>query len=308
MNELALWQGRFRDHLQLRGYAERTVEMYTDELRLLFGFLEGLGLTQLGQVGRPQLEDYRSHLCFEARTRGRALTRSTQARRLAAVKAFFQFLARDHYAPANPAAALELPRHPKGLPRTLLSEAEVTALLEVACLTTPLGLRNRALVEVLYGTGLRNSEVCSLTLPELDLARQEIRLRQGKGGKGRIVPLGDQALAWLRRYLQEARPELVFDPRERHLFLTLQGGPLNRHTLREIVRSLAEQAELGKPVTPHTLRHACATHMLGRGAGLRHLQRLLGHESVSTTQRYAHLDVSDLRSVLLRCHPRERPA
>ena len=166
---------------------------------------------------------------------------------------------------------------------------------------------DRALLEVLYGTALRNGEVCSLTLDQVDLAQHLVRLQKGKGNKGRVVPLGQEAQVWLELYLEKVRPGLLRNPALTFLFLDRWGHKaLLRATVSKIVRDLGRRAELGKVVTPHILRHSCATHMLRRGAGLRQIQRLLGHEQLSSTEHYTRVEVSDLRRLLTRCHPRER--
>ncbi len=302
---LELWRTRFREHLDLGAFSSRTAEEYCRELRPLFEYLERQGLDEPGAATRDHLEGYRTHL-FYLRTRSdQPLSLQTQQGRMTAVKAFFRFLHAERFVLVDPAASLALPKVPRGLPRAHLSEADVETLLSQPDTTTPVGLRDRAAMEVLYVTGLRNAELRALTLDDVGLERREVRVRRGKGGKSRLVPLGEEAVAWLEEWLCRGRPSLVRDPAERHVFVTWRGRPLTREDLGHLVSMAAERAGLSK-VTPHQLRHCCATHMLRHGASLRHLQELLGHASASTTQRYTRVELSDLKKVLRRCHPRER--
>lgn len=302
---LALWQARFREYLEVRSYSARTVEGYVAELRPFFDFLAAVGIEELGRVTRQAVEEYRSHL-FHRRFRGRRISPNTQAGYLCHLRLFFEFLTREGFLAVDPAQCVELPRTQPHLPRTILSEQEAERVMEAAAGKDPLGIRNRAILEVLYGTAIRNQELRELTLDDLSLEEARLTVRRGKGSKTRLLPLGDEAMAWLREYLDKARPHFIRAPGERLLFLSWRGRQLRRNTLSKLVRALARQAGIKKPVTPHVLRHCCATHMLRRGAGLRHLQELLGHESPQTTQRYTRLEVSDLRKVLERCHPREK--
>lgn len=302
---LELWKTRFREHLDLGGFSSRTAEEYCRELRPLFEYLERQGLEEPGAATREHLEGYRTHL-FYLRTRDdQPLSLQSQQGRLAAVKAFYRCLQAERFVLVDPAAGLALPKVPRGLPRAHLSEADVETLLSQPDTATPVGLRDRAVMEVLYVTGLRNAELRALTLDDVGLERQEVRVRRGKGGKSRLVPLGEEAVAWLEEWFRRGRPALVREASERHVFLTWRGRPLTREDLAWLVGHAAEKAGLPK-VTPHQLRHCCATHMLRHGAGLRQLQELLGHASASTTQRYTRVELTDLKKVLRRCHPRER--
>ena len=302
---LTYWQERFREHLLVRQWSPRTIATYVSELKPLLAFLQTQGLASLASLTRDHLEAYRTRLYYE-RFRGKALALSTQRVRFGAVKQFVRFLTRQNLLLLDVAAQLELPKAPRGLPRVLLTESETRQLLEAPDLTQALGVRDRTILEVLYGTGIRNSELGQLTLDQVDLERQVLRIDHGKGDKPRVVPMGDEALAWLEEYLTRIRPGLARASEEECVFLSSRGRPFRRTELAEVVARWARRAGLTKRVTPHVLRHCCATHMLRRGAGLRHLQVLLGHSSPETTQRYTLVEVSDLRRVLMRCHPRER--
>ncbi len=299
------WRERFLDWMRLQGWSVRTTEEYARELPRLFSFLQKRGLERLSEVTRDTIADYRLHL-FYLQHRGRPLAPGTQCRCLNAVKAFFRFLRRENYLLVDPAAEVEAPRVRRSLPE-VPSEKEVLAILEAPDVKTPLGLRDRAILELLYGTGIRNSELRALRLDELESERRLLQIRHGKGGKQRVVPLGQEAAYWLEEYLRQGRPRFGPRPLEARVFLTKSGQGLSqRHVLGEVVRRAAKRAGVTRRVTPHSLRHAVATHMLRRGAGLRHLQEFLGHASAGTTQLYTRIEVSDLRRVHRRCHPRER--
>jgi integrase/recombinase XerD len=303
--ELRAWQARFRHYIELvRGWTKRTREAYCGELKPFFAYLERQGITHLGRLTRPHLEGYRLELS-QLRVENKPLTARTQQARLSAIKQFVRFLYRENFLLLDLAANFEIPAIVKGLPRTVLSEPEVVRLLEAPDTTTIEGLRDRAALELFYGTGLRNTELRELSLRHLDLANGVVRIERGKGNKARVLPLGEEAQAWLEEYLEKARPQLVRSPEQDRVFLTNWGCELTRRWLSFRTRKVAEKAGITKPATPHVLRHSCATHMLRRGAGVRHLQALLGHVCLNTTQLYTRVEVSDLAKVVRQFHPRE---
>ncbi|MEW6279515.1 MAG: tyrosine-type recombinase/integrase [Candidatus Eremiobacterota bacterium] len=306
MLDSAPWQRAFREFMELRAWSPRTMEGYLQELPHLFAFLDGRGVTRLSEVTRDLVEAYRLELYY-ARHRGRPLHLSSQSRRLSAVKAFFRFLRHSRHLLVDPAAEVERPRVPRNLPRVLLTEKEAVRLLEAPDVKTPLGLRDRSILELLYSTGIRNSELRGLQLDDLLLSSGLVVVRFGKGGKSRVLPLGEEAAYWLEQYLRLGRPRFLEAEGQPWVFLSLKGGPLRtREALSEVVKRAVREAGIQKPVRPHGLRHAVATHMLRRGASLRHLQELLGHASAGTTQVYTRVEISDLRRVHRRTHPRER--
>jgi integrase/recombinase XerD len=299
------WKQRFRQDLLMRGFSPRTAENYTSELVPLFGFLAERGIDKPSQVTRDDLEAYRHHL-YHGRFNGKRLGLGRQASRLDGVKAFFRFLTEQQVILLDPSLAVRRPRRPKVMPRNLLSETETRKLLLTPDITTPLGIRNRAIMELLYATGIRNSELRELCLGEVDVARKELFVAKGKGGKSRRVPLGEEAAAWLEDYLLNSRPYLAGPTSDDLVFLSCGGHKLTRSKLAQLVRETAVTCGLEKTVTPHLLRHACATHMLRRGAGIRQLQVLLGHSELSSTQRYTRIDIGDLHKVVSQYHPREQ--
>lgn len=287
----------------MRNWSAQTQETYLTGLQSLLGFLDSQGVVEIQRLSRELLESYRLHL-FEKRHRGRPLAVATQSVRLTAAKAFARYPAQENLVLLDVGASVDLPKVPRSLPR-VLSEDETLRLVEAPDLGQPAGVRDRALLEILYASAARNSELGRLQLADIDWDQQGLWIRQGKGGKDRMVPMGEEALAWLEEYLASVRPLWVQKPQELHVFLTYRGRPMGRDNLASIVSRWARSVGLSD-VTPHTLRHSCATHMLRRGANLRHLQEMLGHDSPLTTSHYAQVDLKDLHKALRRYHPREK--
>ena len=305
-----VWRRKFDASMQMAGWSDKTREGYGCGLRRFFEYLLSEAVDDLAHVTREVLEGYRAHV-FYAEFKGRRLSVQTQCGRLAAVKAFFRFLYRQKVLVSNPAEGLELPRSRRPI-RPQLSIQEVEALLSTPNVSTPIGLRDRAVMEVLYTTAIRNAELRHVHLDDIHRDRAQLRIRCGKGGDGRLVPLGDVALHWLLRYLEYGRPQLLERQRTpravTEVFLTRRGIPLTANIASRLVVVAAERAHLGPHVTPHLLRYACATHMLANGAGIRHIQELLGHRSADSTRFYARVDTTELRRVQDQFHPRSRPS
>lgn len=290
--------------LATRAYSPRTVAARTWALRSFLTWAETRGLIRPAQVDKIALEGFQRWLWLYRKAAGRPLAVATQRGHLGAVQSFFAWLCRENLLPANPAADLELPRKPpRSLPRTL-SPAEVERILAVPDVSDPLGVRDRAMLETLYGTGLRRLELVNLDVGDVDRARGLVLVRRGKGGKDRLAPLGAQALAWVGRYLEQCRPLLEVSASEPALFLSGYGRRFNPNYLGNWVRKTIDAAQLGHTGSCHLLRHACATHLLENGADLRLIQELLGHARLDTTQIYTAVSLTQLREVHARCHPR----
>lgn len=289
--------------LEARAYSPRTVAAGVWTLRVFLGWAETRGLSRPAEVDKPVLEAFQRWLWAYRKEDGQPLAVNTQRARLGALQRFFAWLCRENHLRANPAADLELPRkQPRSLPR-VLTVAEVETILGVPDVADPLGVRDRAMLEVLYGTGLRRSELVALDLADLDRARGLVLVRRGKGGKDRLAPLGAQALAWVARYLATCRPRLEVQANEPALFLTGFGERFSSAYLGTWVTRTIKAAKIGKPGSCHLLRHACATHLLENGADLRSIQELLGHARLDTTQIYTHVSINQLRETHARCHP-----
>jgi len=278
-----------------RGLASNTLESYGRDLRQYSQYL-GEDQVDLDAVSRSTIINYLVFL----QKQGKAT--ATIARRLAALKAFYQFLVREKRIKTDPTANLESPKLEKRLPR-VLTVSEVERLLAQPDPSQPAGLRDRGMLELLYATGIRVSELVSLNVEDVNLETGYIRCT-GKGSKERIVPLGSLAIKWVQEYLQHGRPKLVKDREEKALFVNHHGNRLTRQGFWKIVKKYAEDARIDKEITPHTLRHSFATHLLENGADLRSVQEMLGHADISTTQIYTHVTKDRLKEVYARTHPR----
>lgn len=295
---------RYED--DLGSYASpRTVEAFLAMVHAFLSWLDAHGVA-LSDVRSADLEAWRSVLQARRQKGGKPYAVSTQCGYLVALKSFFRFLARHGYLLHDPAGSLELPRREKRLPRVLYSPAEVRRIIEAASGETPRELRDRALVETLYATGLRVGELTKLTPYDVDTEERVCRVVMGKGRKDRRVPLTAPAAEAIERYLDFGRGQLLGASCAPYLFLGDKGGYLHRAVVGRILRGLAKRAGVKKPVACHGFRHSVATHLLKGGADIRHIQALLGHACLSTTQIYTQVEVSDLRRVLTRAHPRGR--
>ena len=280
------------------GLADNTRAAYLRDLRLLqkaLGLQDSEGL--LG-VSRRQLLAYLSQLKQSGRSA------STIARRLASIKAFYRFLTAERYLRRDPAEVLEAAQKGLHLPK-FLSVQDVDKLLEQPNLGTLDGYRDKTMLETLYATGMRVSELVSVPLQNVDLRMQYV-IVMGKGSKERMLPLGRTALKYLERYISVVRPQLLHGKPEgvQELFVTSWGGPMTRQRVNELIEAYAKSAGIMKRVTPHMLRHSFATHLLNNGTDLRVVQELLGHADISTTQIYTHMDMERLREVYDKTHPR----
>ena len=279
------------------GLALNTRQSYERDIRLLAKALGKKDSEDLLKVSREELIRYLEEL----KQQGRAP--ATLARKLAAIKAFYRFLTDDGYLENDPADVIEAATRGLHLPKVLTVE-EVESLLDAPNLGLPEGYRDRTMLEVLYATGMRVSELVSVPLANVNLQMQYI-IVMGKGSKERMVPLGKTGISYLERYLEVIRPHLVEKhPEVKTLFVTLAGKPMTRQRFYEIIRAYGESAGIPKVITPHMLRHSFATHLLNNGTDLRVVQELLGHADISTTQIYTHLDVERIRSIYDKAHPR----
>ena len=281
----------FCDALWLEdGLSKNTLESYRRDLAQLAVFLKGRGLAQAQEVDL---------FSFLAARRGRA---SSAARMLSSLKRFYQYCVRERHAAADPTLKLDPPKRSPRFPKTL-SEADVEALLAAPPTDAALGLRDRAMLEVLYASGLRVSELVTLKIYQASLDAGVVRVL-GKGSKERLVPLGEEAIEWLRRYLKQARPALLGRKSSDALFLTGRGAAMTRQAFWHNLKRLGSRAIPGKALSPHVLRHAFATHLINHGADLRVVQMLLGHADISTTQIYTHVARERLKALHAKHHPR----
>lgn len=279
------------------GLSANTRQAYERDLRLFCKTLGFKNSDALVNVSRDQITGYMTHL------KEKGLAAATIARKLAAIKAFYRFMTAEGYMDANPAEVVEAGTKGIKLPR-VLSEDEVVRLLNQPDITTAEGFRDRTMLEVLYATGMRVSELINLTLERVDLNMKYI-IAFGKGSKERIVPLGSVAAEFLQQYLEKVRPKLTHAGRNTNIvFLAFGGHELTRQRFWQIIRAYGRKANINKALTPHILRHSFATHLLDNGADLRSVQELLGHSDISTTQIYTHLTNKRLRDIYAKAHPR----
>ncbi|MFN8406640.1 MAG: site-specific tyrosine recombinase XerD [Sphingobacteriaceae bacterium] len=287
----------FKSYLQLeRGLASNTVEAYLQDVDKLVQYFEGTDK----QVGQVSINDLRSFLVWINQL---GILPPSQARILSGLKAFFSYLLIENVITNNPTALLSSPRITRKLPDTL-SIVDINKLIDAIDLSKHEGMRNKAMIEVLYGCGLRVSELTTLRLSNLFLDIDFIKII-GKGNKERLVPIGSEAIKFLRIYLNEIRIHMPIKPgKEDYIFLNNRGNPISRIMVFIIIKQLAQVAGIKKNISPHTFRHSFATHLVEGGADLRAVQEMLGHESITTTEIYTHLNRDYLRDTITQFHPR----
>jgi integrase/recombinase XerD len=288
----------FLTHIEVQlGYSHNTLTAYRNDLGQLLAFVESQALESWASADKDTVVNYMLHL------KERAYSSATVARKMAATKRFFRYLAETGAIQADPTALMDSPKVKKRLPRSLSTEDVARLLAAPLAGSGPKALRDAAMLELLYATGMRVSELVALNLDDVNLASATVRCF-GKGSKERIIPIYSRAVAAIRDYQDEGRVTYLKDRDERALFLNPRGSRLTRQGLWLIIKAYVEQAGVRSEVTPHTLRHSFATHLLDGGAGLREVQKLLGHSNVSTTQIYTHVSGERLRSAYDDAHPR----
>lgn len=289
--------------LEERNYAAKTVTTHTWSLKMFLSWAQERDLARPEQITKPILESYQRWLYRYRKPNEQPLSITTQRARLGSLQSFFAWLCKSNRLAANPAADLELPRKSqKRLPKALTLD-EVHDLLNLPDVTDPLGLRDRCILELFYATGIRRSELVRVDVEDLDSSTGVLLVRKGKGGKDRVVPVGERVLSWLHRYLEESRPLLLVRLDEHALFLSGYGERFSPMYIGNWVRRMLDQIDVKKEGSCHLLRHSCATHMLENGADIRYIQQLLGHARLDTTQIYTEVGILQLREVHARTHP-----
>lgn len=294
---------RYLEHLAVRGYTNQgryNVERY---LRDFIGWGDARSVTRPGHVTHSVLERYQRWLHHYRKKDGAPLSIASQRAKLVPLRGFFKWLTRSGEIDANPASELELPRRIRRLPAFVLSADETERVMAGADTGSPIGLRDRAMMEVLYSTGMRRMELAGLALTDIDAEREVVLIRQGKGHKDRLIPIGARALHWVRQYLDLARPALAWNAREPTLFLGRDGDALSPTWLSTTVAQYVDKAGIGKRGGCHLFRHTMATLMLEGGADIRFIQAMLGHAELSTTQIYTQVAIRQLRAIHAATHP-----
>jgi integrase/recombinase XerD len=293
---------RFKETMLVRGFSVDTLRRHESNIRRFVAWCDERGIEQPQDVTKPILEGYQRHLYYYRQENGEALSAGSRSAYITSIKQFFKWLTQENYLLYNPASELITPKTNPSLPSVLTLD-EVENLLVSVDTTKPTGIKERAILEMLYSTGIRRFELCNLTLEDISLTRLTVYVRQGKGGKDRVVPLGERAAYWLKKYLQEVRNTLIIDERDSAVFLTDYGEGYTEHRLGNRVKRLLRESGIDVPGSCHLLRHAMATHMLENGADIRYIQAMLGHADLNTTQIYTHVSIRKLQEIHAATHP-----
>jgi integrase/recombinase XerD len=297
---LSALSAEYLEWMRARNYSEATLLNRGAYLRRFSAWCADRGLTRPAEI---ILERYQRALYHHRRHDGRPISFRSQVTHFTAVRVFFRYLARSNVIVSNPAADIELPKVESRLPRAVLTAAEVEQVMAQPDVNDPVGLRDRAILETLYSTGIRRMELAHLLVFDVDPERGTLMVRQGKGKKDRLIPIGERALAWIAKYLDEVRPQLLVAPDHHHLFLGAWGEPLTVSWVSDRVRDYVRRADLGKSGSCHLFRHTMATLMLEGGADIRHVQEMLGHADIKTTQVYTQVSIRKLKAVYDATHP-----
>jgi integrase/recombinase XerD len=290
--------------LKVLGRSYYTVRGAKYVLRRFVRFLETENADHIEDLNDDILAEYQQELYFTMTAKGKPLSLRTQAQTLAVIKGFTRFLKDNDYLIQDPGQTIQLPKKPKRLPKVILSPAEVKKLLQAPDMRTNRGYRNRIILEILYDTAIRRAEVANIKLVDLDLGAGYIRIC-GKGDKDRVVPLSKRVCELVQNYILMVRPVFVNGSDPGYLILNRWGRKMDPNGIWAVVKRCVQLAGIKKNVTTHTFRHTCATHMLKNGAPARHLQEMLGHESLESTQIYTHVTINDLKQIHAKYHPSE---
>lgn len=305
---LAAVAARYLEWMRVQNYSSFSVLARDYDLRRFASWAEERAVVKAIEVTPRVLEDYKRHLFHRRKRDGRPLNRKTQMHLLVSVLCLMKWLHKRGLVLSNPGANLELPRVERTLPHPALTPQEVERVLGAIDVTQPLGVRDRAILEMAYSTGMRRIELSHVKLADVDAQRGTVLVRQGKGKKDRVVPIGQRALAWLEKYLEEVRPFFARDADEGEIFLTRFGTPMREASMTALGSRCKARSGLEKPGSLHIYRHSAATGMLEGGADIRMIQEYLGHAYLSSTQVYTKVGIQTLKAVHEKTHPGERPA
>jgi integrase/recombinase XerD len=297
----------FLEWTEVKGFSRDTYLRRRAALRRFIVWCSERELHTPQEITKPILERYQRYLYYYRKADGQPLTFGSQNVMLTPIKTFFKWLTKENHILYNPASELELPQKPKRLPKTILPVDDIEAILSQPDIGTAAGLRDRAIMELLYSTGIRRMELVKLTVYDLDTRRSTLMIREGKGRKDRLLPIGQRALAWVEKYQQDARLTLVTGKDDGTLFITDQGTPFRRGALGGRIKRYIRAAGIEVEGSCHLFRHAMATHMLENGADIRFIQVMLGHEDLSTTEIYTRVSIEKLRQIHALTHPADRP-
>lgn len=297
---------QYLNAMNATGRSPHTVKGAKSALKELNGFLQSLDVAHIEQLDPDTLMQYREELAWRLTAKGTPLTPRSQSELLGHLRAFCRWLVEHDFLVGDPSAKLPNPKKPHQLPKVILDRKDVRKLLDQPDLSTATGYRNRVILEVLYATAIRREETANIQLQDIDTDSGYLMIRQGKGRKDRVVPIGASVCKLIETYLTGIRPDWRNAENDHHLFLNRWGQRMQPMAIWCVVKKYARAAKLKKPVTTHTLRHSCATHMLHNGAPIRHLQEMLGHVSLETTQVYTRMTINELKKIHRRYHPSEQ--
>lgn len=306
---------KYKEYMVSMNFAASSIKRVDTYMKYFVEFLAKNMVNDIGQVTVDTISKYQMHLYNNPGIKGRVLGINSQRDILVGLRSFFRFLLKKGYLMYDPANALEIPKCPDRLPRGIMTKKEINRILSQPDVETPHGLRDKAMLELFYSCGIRYGELKNLRMMDIDLSNREVRINNGKGGKDRVVPAGEIACKYVEEYLRSARPALVKEAeswiKEKLdtdiLFVNRNGKKYDHSSINRNIRMYVAKAKVRKHISSHCFRHTCATHMLKSGANIRHVQEMLGHGSLSTTQIYTRVEVGDLKRVHRKCHPREQP-
>ena len=299
---------RYLESRLVLGYSEETNKRYDSNLRRFIAWCDERDIDCPQDVTRQVLEAYQRHLHYLRKPDGEPMSLASQNVYLSALCVFFKWLAKSYHIVYNPASEITLPKRAKTLPRALLSQDDVSNIMNQPDINTPDGLRDRAILELFYSCGVRRKELSAIKCQDLDLKRQVLLVKVGKGNKERCLPVGDCATQWLKKYVEEVRDQLLDDVGETAFFLMDYGEAFNHNRLGERVKKYMQMAGIEVQGSCHLLRHAMATHMLENGADIRFIQMMLGHEDLNSTEIYTRVSIEKLREVHSATHPAKMKA
>jgi site-specific recombinase XerD len=301
----------FENYLMQRKYSERTVQNYCQQVEMFLSFIEKYypNLNQIDEIKKDIILDFQNYLVSSKDRNGKYLSNNTLILKLIALRKFFRFLKENDFILINPAACIVLPKEEKTLHRNIPTQEEMQVMIQSVKPNSPINMRNRAILEILYACGIRTTELCRLKISDIDFKQQTATVYNGKGGKSRIMPLTMYACEYTKMYLEGARKHLLKGQRTDpgNLFLSNRGNPFNRETINKcVMNSILKKAHIDKHFTCYSVRHATATHLLQNKVDITYISKLLGHASLKTTQVYTKIEISDLQKMHSLYHPREK--
>ncbi len=300
---LAAYTLAYKEQLKTKNYAIQTVQYKYASLGWFIDWVEERGIDRIEQITRPILQRYQRYLFYAMSRSGKPLSIASQRNRLSAVRTWFKFLIRENLILYNPASELEMPKLEKRLPKHTLTAEEAELVLAQPNIETDTGIRDRAMLEVLYSTGIRRQEVINLAKQDLNVGAGILAVRQGKGKKDRFVPIGDRAMLWIEKYIDDVRVQHALPRSPDNLFLDETGRTLDPHKVSRAVKKYVKQSKIDKVGSCHLFRHTMATLMLENGADIRFIQQMLGHSMLSTTEIYTHVAIHKLKEIHTATHP-----